>query len=98
MELGPVGLDAWIIQDGNYGDFERGEVAEFALEFTLPVPSGGDSPSGAEVAGPRGSSLAVAVPESPVVDVTATVACRGGFASYVLHCRRLEDPPRRHRR
>jgi len=28
-----VGLSSWIIQDGNYGDFERGARAAFALEF-----------------------------------------------------------------
>jgi hypothetical protein len=28
-----VGLSAWIIQDGNYGDFTRGQRAAFALEF-----------------------------------------------------------------
>jgi len=28
-----VGLSSWIIQDGNYGDFSRGERAAFALEF-----------------------------------------------------------------
>jgi hypothetical protein len=28
-----VGLNSWIIQDGNYGDFAVGEVASFALEF-----------------------------------------------------------------
>jgi hypothetical protein len=28
-----IGLDAWIIQDGNYGDFATGQVVEFALEF-----------------------------------------------------------------
>jgi hypothetical protein len=28
-----IGLSAWIIQDGNYGDFEEGQTAEFALEF-----------------------------------------------------------------
>ncbi|SEE90105.1 hypothetical protein [Ruania alba] len=28
-----IGLDAWIIQDGNYGDFSSGDRAEFALEF-----------------------------------------------------------------
>jgi hypothetical protein len=31
-----VGLNAWIIQDGNYPDFEVGQAAEFALEFWLP--------------------------------------------------------------
>jgi hypothetical protein len=28
-----IGLSAWIIQDGNYGDFRCHERAEFALEF-----------------------------------------------------------------
>src|SRR5271168_4560671 len=31
-----VGLSAWIVQDGNYSDFEVGQIAEFALEFWLP--------------------------------------------------------------
>jgi hypothetical protein len=31
-----IGLSAWIIQDGNYGDFTQGDHAAFALEF-LPV-------------------------------------------------------------
>lgn len=31
-----VGLSAWIVQDGNYPDFEVGQAAEFALEFWLP--------------------------------------------------------------
>jgi hypothetical protein len=28
-----VGISAWIIQDGNYSDFERGSIRRFALEF-----------------------------------------------------------------
>ncbi len=28
-----IGLSSWIIQDGNYGDFETGQVLGFALEF-----------------------------------------------------------------
>lgn len=28
-----IGLDSWIIQDGNYGDFHRGQEATFAVEF-----------------------------------------------------------------
>ena len=28
-----VGLDAWIIQDGNYSDFRAGQEAKFALAF-----------------------------------------------------------------
>jgi len=30
-----VGLSSWIIQDGNYGDFEEGGQYTFALEFAL---------------------------------------------------------------
>jgi hypothetical protein len=30
-----VGLDAWIIQDGNYPDLRQGQQAEFALELPL---------------------------------------------------------------
>src|SRR3569832_43863 len=28
-----IGLASWIIQDGNYGDFNADQNAEFALEF-----------------------------------------------------------------
>jgi hypothetical protein len=31
-----IGLNAWIIQDGNYPDFNVGQTAEFALEFWFP--------------------------------------------------------------
>lgn len=31
-----LGMDAWIVQDGNYGEFERGQVAELAVEFWPP--------------------------------------------------------------
>ncbi|QPF92252.1 hypothetical protein [Bradyrhizobium commune] len=33
-----VGLDDWIIQDGNYGDFAQATNASFALEFYPVVP------------------------------------------------------------
>jgi hypothetical protein len=33
-----VGLSSWIIQDGNYGDFCRGDDAAFALEFHAARP------------------------------------------------------------
>ena len=29
-----MSLEAWAIQDGNYRDFHRGQVAEFAVEFS----------------------------------------------------------------
>jgi hypothetical protein len=31
-----IHLSSWIIQDGNYPDFEVGQIAEFALEFWVP--------------------------------------------------------------
>jgi hypothetical protein len=31
-----VGMNAWIIQDGNYPDLEVGQTAEFAIEFWIP--------------------------------------------------------------
>jgi hypothetical protein len=37
-----IGLAAWIIQDGNYPDFEAGQTAEFAVVFWvaegIPTP------------------------------------------------------------
>jgi len=33
MDTFQIGLSAWIIQDGNYGDFSVGQEATFALEF-----------------------------------------------------------------
>lgn len=33
-----IGLSAWIIQDGNYPDFEAGKAYDFALEFYPHVP------------------------------------------------------------
>lgn len=38
MDHWTVGLSAWIIQDGNYPDFFRGQRAEFAVEFYFPDP------------------------------------------------------------
>lgn len=34
MQKLSIGLDSWIIQDGNYGDFAVGEARKFALEFS----------------------------------------------------------------
>ncbi len=33
-----ISLDAWIVQDGNYPDFERGQQADFAVEFYFAEP------------------------------------------------------------
>jgi hypothetical protein len=33
MESLNIGIDSWIIQDGNYADFKVGEKKQFALEF-----------------------------------------------------------------
>lgn len=37
-ELLAIGLSSWIIQDGNYADFKRGQTSAFALEFYAPEP------------------------------------------------------------
>jgi hypothetical protein len=37
-DLLPIGLAAWIIQDGNYPEFARGAAAAFALEFHAASP------------------------------------------------------------
>lgn len=38
MKKFSIGMDAWIIQDGNYRDFVVSSVENFALEFFCPVP------------------------------------------------------------
>jgi hypothetical protein len=38
VERWSLSLDAWIVQDGNYPDFESGQRAEFAVEFYFPEP------------------------------------------------------------
>lgn len=35
-----IGLSAWVIQDGNYPDFEVGQTMEFAVEFWMPDGAG----------------------------------------------------------
>lgn len=39
-----IGLSSWVIQDGNYADFEQGQTAAFALEFFAPEPLAAVSP------------------------------------------------------
>lgn len=68
-----VGLSAWIIQDGNYGDFEPGD-AEFALEFSGADlhPSGARAPSAKRLTGPMHSVAGVVIAvfdDAWVVDV-----------------------------
>jgi hypothetical protein len=41
VERWSLGLDAWIVQDGNYPDLESGQQAEFAVEFYFPEPLAG---------------------------------------------------------
>jgi predicted DCC family thiol-disulfide oxidoreductase YuxK len=55
MGLLKVGVDSWIIQDGNYDDFKVGQEARFALEFS-PISlksSNCESHSAAELTGSR---------------------------------------------
>jgi hypothetical protein len=30
-----IGIEAWVIEDGNYPDFQSGTIAEFAVEFYM---------------------------------------------------------------
>jgi hypothetical protein len=38
VERWSLSLDSWIVQDGNYPDFESGQHSEFAVEFYFPEP------------------------------------------------------------
>jgi hypothetical protein len=42
MEVFKVGVSSWIIQDGNYDDFEAGKSCKFALEFCTEYISRSD--------------------------------------------------------
>jgi hypothetical protein len=44
-----IGLSGWIIQDGNYGHFSRGNQAAFALEFYPPAGLAAFEPKGMAV-------------------------------------------------
>jgi hypothetical protein len=39
VEWWSLSVDSWIVQDGNYPDFESGQQAEFAVEFYFPEPA-----------------------------------------------------------
>jgi hypothetical protein len=51
-----VGLSSWIIQDGNYGEFEVGREYRFALEFYAPEIVVDASPVDARVLAPLGNA------------------------------------------
>ena len=36
VQTWPLSVAAWVIQDGNYPDFRKGQRAEFAVEFYAP--------------------------------------------------------------
>jgi len=38
-DIWSIHLSPWVIQDGNYGDFAKGQTAEFAVEFWIPEGS-----------------------------------------------------------
>jgi hypothetical protein len=59
-----LGLSAWIIQDGNYGDIGRGDLLEAAVEFHFegaPTPGHGDAPQARHLADSVSRHLADAV-------------------------------------
>jgi hypothetical protein len=64
-----ISLEAWAIQDGNYRDFHRGQVAEFALEFT----GGALTPTNSDDRGARSLGNAMYALTAEIVFVTADV-------------------------
>lgn len=57
MQTLQVGLSSWIIQDGNYGEFEAGRDYRFALEFYSRDLTIDDKPVGAKLLTPVGNGL-----------------------------------------
>jgi hypothetical protein len=77
-----LGLDSWIIQDGNYGDFTRGQRAELAVECYAEKPF---QPSSGEVmATYLGEGAAYAMRAATVHREEATAANTQSYA--VLDC------------
>ena len=68
-----IGLSAWIVQDGNYGDFERGQTAEFAVEFWV---RGQLEPAArAPTARPNGDAYDIVGAVGPVVPEAWALDC-----------------------
>lgn len=63
MQALEIGLSAWIIQDGNYGEFEVGRDYRFALEFFSRDLVVDDKPVGAKRLTPVGNAMYRAVGE-----------------------------------
>jgi len=56
IEVLTIALDSWVIQDGNYGEFQTGDVEKFALEFgtrdralALAPPAPAPEPAGPSI-------------------------------------------------
>ncbi|MFA6575204.1 MAG: hypothetical protein WCS84_07260, partial [Nocardioides sp.] len=89
MDTWMIGIDSWVIQDGNYPDFVTGQRADFALEFA--------SRSGLRrLDGPQGA--AVRWVEDSDYEVTAQIvhdepnAQVLDFGLLVYHFIGIEDP------
>jgi hypothetical protein len=93
------GLDAWVVQDGNYGDFSCGQVVDFAIELTpqgdhLTPTEGGPSAllrsmgwrdEAPPPPPPKRSSMAFALESGIVYDLVARVVAQHERAA-VLDC------------
>jgi len=79
-----IGLDSWIIQDGNYGDFVVGEEYRFAVEFT-PSRLASASPGVRSLSRVRGceyealAEVVVAEPRLTVLDAGLKCFHDGGM-------------------
>lgn len=77
-----IGLSAWIIQDGNYGEFARGQEAAFAVEFRPHDFSSSESaqPAANQLGAARYHIEGDVVFESPgawVIDFGLLAYCKG---------------------
>lgn len=89
-----IGLDSWIVQDGNYPDFVSGRPAEFALEYAarggLRLLDGPHEPSVRWVEGSRYEVTAQVVHDRPNAEVL-------DFGLLAYHFVGIEDPAHRPR-
>lgn len=89
-----VGLDAWVVQDGNYPDFSTSQRTEFALEFASRgglTPSGGPHEAGVRwIGGSQYEVTAQIVHDEPNAQVL-------DFGILAYHFIGIEDPMHRPR-
>lgn len=79
MQSWSLGMESWIVQDGNYGDFERGQVAEYAVEFWAPDPLVPISSRGRSARRLDGATYEIAGQVTAIADRAWAVDCGIGI-------------------